>query len=131
MSLKKSLEIISRVDRSEPLRHGIPLSFWVMLSELLAQHPTVEAAVLYGSRSRDTHRNGSDVDVCLFGRDLSWDTRVRIANEFEDLSWPWRLDLTHWETTSSPRFRSEVRLDAELLYDRSGGVELPVALGLV
>lgn len=94
----------------------------------LALHPEIEAAVLYGSRARGTHRYGSDIDVCMFGPEVTWDTRVRVLSEYWDDMWPWRLDFKHWETATSPRFREEIRRDAQLIYDREGSTALPVAL---
>lgn len=84
MNLKRSLEIINRIDRIEPDRFGV--------------------------------------------RESYWDTRVRVLSEYWDEMWPWRLDLKHWERASSPRFREEIRRDAQLIYDRKGSTSLPIAL---
>ena len=128
MNLKRSLEIINRIDRIEPERFGVRESFWESLGAIFARHPEIEAAVLFSSRARGTHRYGSDIDVCLLGPEVTWDTRVRVLSEYWDDMWPWRLDLKHWETATSPRFREEIRRDAQLIYDREGSTALPVAL---
>jgi len=49
----------------------------------LAQHPAVEAVVLYGSRALGRHRPGSDIDLCL---QAPW---MRL----NDLLLPWPIEL--------------------------------------
>jgi len=34
---------------------------------ILAKHPKISKAMLYGSRAKGTYRNGSDVDLTLKG----------------------------------------------------------------
>ena len=128
MDLKKRLEIIARADRIEPMRWGIGQSFWDGLCEVFAAHPTIEAVVLFGSRARGTQRKGSDVDLCVFGREFSFDDRLAVMDQIDDLWWPYHVDIIHWESSRSPEWRQEVRLDAQLVYQRSCSAELPPQL---
>ena len=41
------------------------------ICSILAKEPTVEKAILFGSRAKGNYRPGSDVDIALKGKDLS------------------------------------------------------------
>ncbi len=62
------------------------------LRDVLARHPCVESAVLFGSRVKGTARPSSDVDLALAGR-VSPLELARIAGELEDLPLPLRFDV--------------------------------------
>ncbi len=128
MDLKKRLEIIARADRIEPVCWGIRQSFWDGLCSVFASHPSIEAVVLFGSRARGTHRKGSDVDLCVLGREFTFDDRLAVMDQIDELWWPYHVDVIHWESSSSPVWRQEVRLDAQLVYNRDGSDQLPPQL---
>jgi predicted nucleotidyltransferase len=60
----------------------------------LADHPEVEAAILYGSRALGRHRPGSDIDLTLEGPALEGRVLALIDTELDDLLLPWRFDLS-------------------------------------
>lgn len=103
----------------EPVWLGIRQMFWDEVRQVIEAVPEVEAAVVFGSRAYGNYRPASDVDICLFGQQLSQTQRWRLEEAIDDLLWPWEVDLVHWEGTGSPRFRDEVRRDAVVLFNRS------------
>ncbi len=46
---------------------GLPEAAIVAIQQVLASHPEVEAAILYGSRALGRHRPASDIDLTLIG----------------------------------------------------------------
>ena len=54
----------------------------------------VERAVIYGSRAKGTHRDGSDIDLTLFGAALTLTELLRIETELDDLLLPYKIDLS-------------------------------------
>jgi predicted nucleotidyltransferase len=59
---------------------------------VLARHPEVTSAVLFGSRAKGTHREASDIDLALEG-DLSSLQAESIEAELEELFLPQTFDL--------------------------------------
>ena len=55
------------------------------IRSVFARHPQVEKAVLYGSRAKGTFRNGSDIDLTLFGDGLTYELLSLISRELDDL----------------------------------------------
>jgi uncharacterized protein len=56
--------------------------------------PAVEKAVLYGSRAKGNYRDGSDIDLTLFGQQLSYPLLVKIETQLDELLLPYIFDLS-------------------------------------
>jgi predicted nucleotidyltransferase len=56
--------------------------------------PTLEKAVLYGSRAKGNYRNGSDIDLVLMGVDLNRRQLGAIESQLDDLLLPYSLDIS-------------------------------------
>ncbi len=61
---------------------------------VFAKYPQVEKVVLYGSRAKGNYRNGSDIDLTLFGADLTLDALHKMMGEIDDLLLPYTIDLS-------------------------------------
>jgi predicted nucleotidyltransferase len=72
---------------------GIPEHPQHRLHQLFAAQPLVEAVWLFGSRAMGRYRQGSDIDLCLEGPQLSHADRLRLMSAVDDLLLPWSVDL--------------------------------------
>ncbi len=61
--------------------------------EILSSHPRVERAVLFGSRAMGTYTTTSDVDIALFGDELTLDDLAQLTEQMERLPMPQKVDL--------------------------------------
>lgn len=75
-------------------RYGLTAQALARIRTVLAAHPGVEQAILYGSRAMGTFRAGSDIDLTLLGAKLKLAELLQIANELDELMLPYRIDLS-------------------------------------
>ena len=73
---------------------GLPDAALTAIRQVLARHPEVEAAILYGSRALGRHRPASDIDLTLVAPGLSHQGRLRLMGALDDLLLPWSIDLS-------------------------------------
>ena len=76
------------------MKYGLPEHTVDQICAVLAQHPAVERAVLYGSRAKGNYRPGSDIDLTLFGAALTPAQCATIAEALDDLLLPYSIDLS-------------------------------------
>jgi predicted nucleotidyltransferase len=86
---------------------------------VLAAHPAVEQAILYGSRALGRHRPASDIDLTLLGPDLSSTVLARIDAELDDLLLPWLIDLSCHACLRHPALLAHIERDGLVLYERA------------
>lgn len=81
--------------------------------------PQVEKAVLYGSRAKGTFRNGSDIDLTLFGDGLTYELLSRISRELDDLLLPYSFDLSLFANIQDADVIDNIRRGGVAFYEKS------------
>jgi predicted nucleotidyltransferase len=88
------------------------------IGSVLARHPKVEQAVLYGSRAKGNYKNGSDIDLTLHGQGLGHDDLLSIMGELDDLLLPYTIDLSLFSNLTHPELIDHIRRVGVLFYEK-------------
>lgn len=62
------------------------------IQQVLSRFPTIEEAILYGSRAKGNYRPGSDTDLTPKGASLDHQTLLDIEWQLQELPLPYKLD---------------------------------------
>jgi predicted nucleotidyltransferase len=101
-----------------PGRFGLTEATIAKIAGVLAGHPQVEQAVLYGSRAKGNYKNGSDIDLTLMGQGLQTDHLLKIMGELDDLLLPYMIDLSLFHQLTHPELINHIRRVGIVFYDR-------------
>lgn len=104
---------------SQPrLENGLPETILQKIRAVFDRYPQVEKAVLYGSRAKDTYKNGSDIDLTLCGGDdLTLNVLYNIANDLDDLLLPYTIDLSIFHDISDPDMIGNIQRVGVTVYE--------------
>jgi len=97
---------------------GLPDAAIAAIRQVLASHPEVESATLYGSRALGRHRPASDIDLTLIGPAISAVTLACIDAELDDLLLPWMIDLSCLGSSDHPALLAHIERAGVELYRR-------------
>jgi predicted nucleotidyltransferase len=86
---------------------------------VLACHPTVKQAVLYGSRAKGNFKPGSDIDLSLHGSELTLKELGDIDSELEELLLPYSIDLLIFDRLDHVGLREHIERVGKVLYTRA------------
>ena len=86
------------------------------INGVFASHPSVEKVVIYGSRAIGTHRNGSDIDLTLFGNTIDHTEITKIDIELEDLLLPYQFDLSLHSQIENSELLAHIKDMGKLFY---------------
>ena len=100
------------------LPYGLPPATITSLQAVLATHPRVETAVLYGSRAVGSHKPGSDIDLALGGKALTERELAMIASEIDDLLLPYSLDLCRLDAIDNPALLAHIKEAGKTIFRR-------------
>ena len=89
------------------------------ICSVLARHPEVERATLYGSRAKGTFKPGSDIDLTLIGPGLTMEILGRIQSELEEGSLPYQIDLSILSQISHAELLDHINRVGVVFYDRA------------
>ncbi|MGG5252369.1 nucleotidyltransferase domain-containing protein [Neobacillus sp. SM06] len=87
------------------------------LQESLKGFKEIEKAVVFGSRAIGNYKKGSDVDIALFGTNITPGTISRLADQLNEESLlPYFFDLLHYEQISNPKLKQHIISIGKELY---------------
>jgi len=101
------------------MKFGLQESTIERICTVFAKYPQVEKAVLYGSRAKGSYRNGSDIDLTLFGgADLTLDALHKMMDEMDDLLLPYTMDLSIFNQISDHDVIEHIQQVGVTFYER-------------
>ncbi len=84
---------------------------------VLAQYPSVQTALIFGSRAKGNYKQGSDVDIALKGAEMSDQTAAAVAYQLnEETIMPYRFDVLNYHTIVNPDLRAHIDRVGQQLY---------------
>ncbi len=111
-------------------KHGLSEKTVAQIVAVLARFPEVEKAVLFGSRAKGNHRNGSDIDLALMGSKLGWRTLGQIDDVLDDLLLPYGFSLIELGESTDPEVAEHIRRVGICIYPvgETNGAGVPPAI---
>ena len=101
------------------MKYGLKESVIQQISTVLACHPQVDQAVLYGSRATGNYKHGSDIDLTLRGEaDLTWRVLYQIMDELDDLLLPYTIDLSIYTDFTDPAVIAHIQRVGVTFYEK-------------
>jgi predicted nucleotidyltransferase len=101
-----------------PRRFGLPEHAIRAIQQVLAAHPEVEQAMVYGSRALGRQRPASDIDLTLIGPTIGFGSLALIEAELDDLLLPWMIDLSRLADLNHSPMLAHIERVGQVLYRR-------------
>lgn len=87
------------------------------INSIFAKFSEVQKVVIYGSRAQGNYRNGSDIDLTLFGENLSDDVLYKISSELDDSYLPYKFDISIFTEISNPSLIDHIERVGVVFYN--------------
>jgi predicted nucleotidyltransferase len=100
------------------MNHGLSERTISLIRGVLRTFPQVEKAVIYGSRAKGNYKRGSDIDLTLFGGELTDRVQSRIYWALDDLLLPYKIDLSRFSDLRHPALIEHIRRVGLAIYER-------------
>ena len=88
------------------------------LQDLFSRYSDVEKVILYGSRAKGTFREGSDIDLTAFGKNLNLKTIYAIEEEIEELLLPYSFDISLFDQIDNPDLLDRLNRVGKVFYKK-------------
>ncbi len=95
---------------------GLQAKHRTAIVNMIRSNKRVERAVLFGSRATETFTSGSDVDIALFGDELTTADHARLVAAMDKLNVPQRVDLLLYDQVENAALRDHIRQDGIELF---------------
>ena len=98
---------------------GLKVSDWEEILISFPKHKEIERVMIFGSRAKGRHKQGSDIDLALFGKDITLDILSTVQNFLnEETLLPYQFDILHYEKITNPLVKEHIDLWGKEVYKR-------------
>ena len=103
--------------QNEETKYGLKIATIAKINGVFSRYPSIEQAILYGSRAKGTFRNGSDIDLTLKGNALTHRELSKIEIELDDLLLPYKIDLSLFMQIANPNLIEHIGRVGVVFYE--------------
>lgn len=100
------------------MKFGLSDSTIEKIQHIFEKYIQVDRVVVYGSRAKGNFRPGSDIDLTLFGNDLTQQKCSDIADELDELLLPYMIDLSVFDLLDHADLREHIMRVGQVFYQR-------------
>lgn len=86
--------------------------------EVFVKYPEIEEVIIYGSRSKDTYREGSDIDITLVGENITEEMRSKVCLDIDGLNTPYLVDLSIFYKLDSQNLIEHIERVGKIFYKK-------------
>lgn len=86
------------------------------INSVFEKHVEIDEVIIYGSRAKGNFREGSDIDITLKGKTISYTILSKINQEIDDLNTPYLFDISVFETLESKDFIDHINRVGKTFY---------------
>ena len=96
---------------------GLPEKTVQQIKGLFAKYPEVSLVKIYGSRSTDNYKKGSDIDL-VFYSESDEDLSSRLSWELDELPTPYLFDVVNYNKLEPANpLKKEIDKHAKIVYE--------------
>jgi len=99
------------------MKNGLSQDELARIRAILETVPTVDKAVLFGSRATGLARSNSDVDIMLYGDGLKMSDMMQISCLLEETTLPYQFDLIRHDT-ENPALLDHAKQYGRVIFQR-------------
>ena len=100
------------------IKFGLPFETIEKINSVFKKHPEIEKVIIYGSRARENFRPGSDIDLTLKGKNLTYDIIPTVRAEIDDLNTPYLFDISIFNLLKSPDLEEHIHRLGQVFYEK-------------
>jgi uncharacterized protein len=102
------------------MNYGIPESSMNMITQMMQSRKEIEKAIIFGSRAIGNYKNGSDVDIAIFGDGITLEIVSEVSVKLnEELPLPYYFDILHYGSIKHEALKKHIDDFGKVFYSRS------------
>jgi len=103
-------------------KYGFTDSEWQETLVILKKYSEIDKVVLFGSRAKNTFKPMSDVDIVLYGNDITYQTISALQSDFDDSQIPYFFDIIDYKKISSDELKQHIYRYGKIILGRKKSI---------
>ena len=98
------------------LKFGLEENIIENIVNIIKKYDDVEMAKIFGSRARGDYKVQSDIDIALYGKELTNSINTNIFYEIDKLYLPYKIDLINFNTLEEDALKDNIEKEGIAIY---------------
>ncbi|MCY6355323.1 nucleotidyltransferase family protein [Clostridium sp. ZS2-4] len=95
---------------------GITSELLEKIRSIILRYSKIDRAVIFGSRARGNYKKTSDIDICIYGREMNCMDINLMEDELRQLNTPLDFDVVYFENISKEALKCNIEKDGVEIY---------------
>ncbi|MGO5066924.1 nucleotidyltransferase domain-containing protein [Clostridium sp. LCP25S3_F8] len=95
---------------------GISLQLFEDIKNIISKNPKINKVVIFGSRARGDYRKTSDIDICIYGKDIKNIDINLLEDSLKEIDTPLDFDIVYFDKISKEALKNNIEKDGILIY---------------
>lgn len=95
---------------------GITSELLEKIRSIILRYSKIDRAVIFGSRARGNYKKTSDIDICIYGREMSCMDINLMEDKLRQLNTPLDFDVVYFENISKEVLKRNIEEDGVEIY---------------
>lgn len=93
-----------------------------VIIDKISSCPEIDKAVIFGSRAMGNYKKGSDVDIALFGSNVTFKVATDLSSELnERTTQPYFFDLLNFNSIDNDALKKHIEDFGKIIFEKSRG----------
>lgn len=101
------------------MQFGLSTDTIQTIRTIFGSNPRIEKAVIYGSKTKGNFKEGLDIDIVLFGKNLELSDSFEIETQLNDMPPPYSFDLSVHHFLKNKELLGHIRDVGKLFYQKN------------
>jgi predicted nucleotidyltransferase len=101
------------------MRFGLTDETIAKINAVFAKYPEVEEVLIFGSRAKESHREGSDIDITLKGNELNDTIKTMIVSDIDELNTPYLFDISIFNKLNSSHLEDHIKRVGQVFFKKT------------
>ena len=93
-------------------KFGLPAKTYEIIKNYLSEVKEIEVVKIFGSRAKGNFKPYSDIDLVLYGANLTEKLILHIKSELEELPTPYKFDIINYNDLTDEPLKTSIDLTA-------------------
>ena len=89
------------------------------INNVFNEYQNIEKVLIYGSRAKGTYKPGSDIDLVIAEKEISFSQMMEITNKLDDLLLPYKIDISQKSKISNSDLTDHISRVGKVFYQKN------------
>ncbi len=99
------------------MKYGLSDETLNLLILIFRKYSQIDMVKLYGSRAKNSYKNGSDIDLAVYGKKLDLEFLSLLSNDIDNLNLPYTCDFSIYSIINNLSLRDHIDRCGIVIYE--------------